>query len=123
MPAAIADRWELLEREEVGREELGREPDGTRRYRLSFDRPILDKATLRFRYRLPVPPGIDELAAREVAIPLISFKEGDGGPAKVGLSLAPENRSRGVGPGWVGSSDDYRAESPGEGPALQFIAG
>jgi hypothetical protein len=123
VPAAIADRWELLEREEVGREELGREPDGTRRYRLSFDRAILDKAILRFRYRLPVPPGPDAAAAREVVIPLISFKEGDTGPAKVALSLAPEVVLDAIGPGWVRSSDDYRAESPGEGPSVQFIEG
>jgi hypothetical protein len=120
VPSAIADRWELLEREEVAREELTQESDGTRRYRLSFDRPVLDKATLRFRYRLSVPAVTDPAAAREMAIPLISFKEGDGGPAKVGLSLAPEIVLESVGPGWVPSLDDYRAESPAEAQNAQF---
>ena len=36
MPAGIADRWELLDKDVVDREELGQEPDGARRFRISF---------------------------------------------------------------------------------------
>ncbi len=120
VPAAITDRWELLDRDEIGREEIGREPDGTRRYRLLFDRPVIDKATLRFRYRLAVAPAPDVPGATEIVIPLISFKEGDGGPAKVELSLAPQVVLEGTSPGWVPSSGDYRADSSDEGATAHF---
>ncbi|HKI17817.1 MAG TPA: hypothetical protein VKA15_08045, partial [Isosphaeraceae bacterium] len=123
VPAAIADRWELLEKERMEREELGREPDGARRYRLSFDRPVLDRTTVRFRYRIPQIPGLEAQSAREVTIPWISLKEGHTGPAKVGLSLAPEIVLEGAGPGWIRSSDDVRIEPVGEGPVIQFVEG
>ena len=87
VPAGIADRWELLDKELADREELGREPDGSRRYRLTFLRPVVDKATLRFRYRLPLVPGLDATTARAITIPLISFKEVPPGPTKVEMSL------------------------------------
>ena len=105
------------------REELGREPDGARRYRLSFYRPVLDRATVRFRFRIPLVPGLEAQSAREVTIPWISLKEGLTGPAKVGLSLAPEIVLKGAGPGWVRSLDDVRAEPVGEGSAIQFVEG
>ena len=117
VPAAIADRWELLEKERVEREELGQEPDGTQRFRLSFDRPVLDSAVLRFRFRIPLvlgpwKPGVHE----EVAIPWISLKEGLTGPAKVGLSLAPETVSERMGPRLDSlASDDVRVEPAGVG--------
>jgi hypothetical protein len=118
---SIAERWDLLERDEVGREELAREPDGTRRYRLSFGRPIVDKATLRFRYRLPMLPVSDNQGAREVVVPLILFMEGDAGPATVGLSLAPDVVLQEIGPGWVSSPDnDQRVDPPSEGPIVYF---
>jgi len=123
VPAAIADRWELLEKERVEREELGQEPDGGKRFRLSFDHPVLDKATLRFRYRLPLVPGLDAKSAREVTIPWVSLKEGLAGPAKVGLSLAPEIVLEEAGAGWVRSLDDVRVEPVGEGSTIQFVEG
>ncbi|MFI5460484.1 MAG: hypothetical protein ACHRXM_34135 [Isosphaerales bacterium] len=123
VPAAIADRWELLEKERMEREELGRESDGARRFRLSFDRPVLDRTTVRFRYRIPLLPGLEARSAREVTIPWISLKEGQSAPAKVGLSLAPEVVLEGAGPGWIRSSDDVRAEPAGEGPVIQFVEG
>jgi len=121
VPAVITDRWELLEKERFDREDLGREPDGARRYRLFFDRPVLDRSTLRFRYRIPLVPGLEAQSAREVTIPWISFKEGLTGPVKVGLSLAPEIVLDQAGPGWIRSPDDVRVEPPGEGPAIQFL--
>ena len=77
------------------REELGREPDGARRYRLSFDRPVLDKATLRFRYRLPLVPGLDATSAREVVDP-VDFIQGRGRRAgESGIVARAGNRSGG----------------------------
>ena len=38
VPAEFADRWELLDRQEVDAFELSREADGSRRYRLAFNR-------------------------------------------------------------------------------------
>jgi hypothetical protein len=120
-PAAIADSWELLDKERIEREELSREPDGTRRIRLSFERPILDRTTLRFRYRIPVTPGLEAAQARKVAIPLISLKEGLAGSTRVALSLAPEIVLEEAAPGWTVSSNDARIEPLGEGPIIQFL--
>ena len=111
VPAAIADRWELQDKQDVHREELSRDSDGARRYRISFDRPVLEQATLRFRSRFPLAPSLEATSAREVAIPWISFNEGHNGAAKLGLSLAPEIVLEGVGPGWV-RADDNRIEPP-----------
>ena len=120
VPAQFADRWELLERQEVERQELGRERDGSRRFRLSFDRPVLDQVTLRFRYRLPLAPALDSSTAREVSIPWITIKEGEAHLARVSLSPAPEIVVDETGPGWVRSSDDLRLEPTAEAPALYF---
>ena len=120
VPASFADRWELVERQDVERQELGPEPDGSRRYRLSFDRPILDQATLRFRYRLTLAPVLDSTTAREVSIPWIKINEGEAGLARVDLSPAPEIVVDESGPGWVRSSDDLRFEPAGEAPVMQF---
>jgi len=120
VPAAIADRWELLDKEIVDREELGKEADGAKRYRLIFSRPVLDKTTLRFRYRLPLVPSLAAKVARDVSIPWISFSEGRAGPTTVGLSLAPEIVLEGTGSAWVRSSEDVLAESIGDGPVIQY---
>ena len=123
VPAGIADRWELLDKELVDREELGRDPDGGRRYRLSFARPVVDRATLRFRYRLPLVPALDATSVREITIPEISFKDVPPGPTKVELSLAPEIVLKGTDKAWVRSSDDARVEPAGEGAVVSFEEG
>jgi hypothetical protein len=122
VPAEICDRWELLEKERFDRAELGREPDSLARFRLSFDRPVLDKATLRFRYRIPLVPALESGNAREIKIPWISLKDGLAGPVRLGLSLAPEIVMQGPGPGWVRSLEDDRVEPGNEGTTIQFVA-
>ena len=99
VPAGIADRWELLEKELVDREELGREPDGARRYRLSFARPVVDKATLRFRYRLPLVPGLDAKTVREITIPEIIVQGRAAGADEGGDVARAGDRSQGDGQG------------------------
>jgi hypothetical protein len=123
VPALIADRWELLEKELVDREELGRDPDGAVRYRLLFARPIAEKATVRFRYRLPLVPGLDAKSMREITIPEISFKNVSPGPTKVEMSLAPEIVLKETDKAWARSSDDVRAEPAGEGALISFEDG
>ncbi len=100
VPAPFADRWELVEHlrgQDVERQqELGREPGRVENsYRLSFDRPVLDQTTLRFRYRLPLAPVLDSGPPRTVSIPWIMIKEGEAGSARVGLTPAPEEMRRG----------------------------
>jgi hypothetical protein len=121
VPALVADQWELVERQAVEREELGREPDGSRRYRLSFSRPVVDQATLRFRYRLALNPVLGSATAREVTIPTISIKDGDALAARTLLELAQEIVAFDFAPGWARSSDDVRIEPAAEGPYIQFI--
>jgi hypothetical protein len=120
VPAEIVDRWELLDKELADREELGREPGGGRRYRLTFARPVVDKLTLRFRYRLNLVSPLDDTTAREVTIPTISLLEVPPGPTKVEMSLAPDIVLKETLKGWIRSSDDARAEPTGEGAILSF---
>ncbi len=123
VPASIADRWELLEKELVDREELGRDPDGAMRYRLSFARPVVDRATVRFRYRLPLVPGLDAKSVREITIPEISFKNVSAGPTKLEMSLTPEIVLKETDKTWPRSSDDVRFELAGEGVLISFEDG
>ena len=121
VPAEIADRWELLDRQEAEIRELGREADGSRRYRLSFDRAVLDQVSVRFRYRLPLLSELETRAAREVTIKRITIEEGQAGAMRVGLELDPEIVVGGTGPGWIRASDDLRAEPASEHLLLQFV--
>jgi hypothetical protein len=120
VPATIADRWELLDKELVDREDVGRDPDGARRYRLTFARPVVEKATLHFRYRLPLVPGLDATNARAISIPEISFRDVSAGPTKVEISLAPEIVLKETDGAWARYSDDFRAEPAGEGAVISF---
>ncbi len=124
VPAGIADRWELVEKELADREDLGRDPDGGRRYRLSFSRPVADKATLRFRYRLPLLPELDAKSVREITIPEISFEDLSPGPTKVEMSLTPEIVLKETDKAWIRTSDDARAEpSSLESAVMSFEEG
>ena len=91
-----------------------------RRYRLTFARPVVDKLTLRFRYRLNLASALDATTVQEVTIPSISFKEVPPGPTKVEMSLAPEIVLKETLKGWIRSSDDARAEPSGEGAIVSF---
>ncbi len=121
VPAEFADRWELLDRQEAEIEELGRAADGSRRYRLSFDRAAVDQASVRFRYRLALASELETTAAREVTITRMTIEEGEAGPVRVGLELDPEIVVGETGPGWIRASDDLRAEPASERPVLQFV--
>ena len=121
VPAEIVDRWELLEKELSDREELSREPGGARRYRLTFVRPVVDKLTLRFRYRLNLASALNATTAQEVTIPSISFKEVPPGPTNVEMSLAPEIVLKETLKGWIRSSEDARTEPSAEGAILSFV--
>jgi hypothetical protein len=121
VPAEIGDPWELVERQEVDKEELGPGPDGSRRFRLSFSRPVVDQSSLRFRYRVPLAPALHSATAREVTVPRITIKEGDAEAARVRLELAPDIIALDFAPGWARSSDDVRIEPFAEGPSAQFI--
>ena len=121
MPAAIADRWELSDKQDTSREDLGRDTDGARRYRISFDRPVVDQVALRFRYRLPLAPGLQASTAREVAIPWISLKEEHTAAAKAGSVARARDRSGGSRPGMGPRADDGRIEPASDGSLLHFV--
>jgi hypothetical protein len=123
VPAAIADRWDLMDKELVDREELGQDADGTRRYLLSFLRPVVDRATVRYRYRVPLVPGLDAKTVREITIPEIAFNKVTPGPTKVELSLAPEIVLNEIDKGWVRAVDEARAEPPGTGAVISYEEG
>jgi len=120
VPAAIAERWELIDKEIAERRELGVDPDGSRRYRLTFERPILDKLALRLRYRLPLVPGLDSKTRREIVLPQITVKEGSPGPTKVGLALATDIALEASNPSWV-RADDLMPAASDKGPAVAFV--
>ncbi len=120
--ATIADGWELLDREIVEREELGRDADGTRHYRLTFDRPVLDKTVLRFRCRQSIAPHLDATAPREVAMPWISFPEAAAGPVRLEVSTAPGILFQGIDPSWIPANDDAQANRGNPSTTLAFTA-
>jgi hypothetical protein len=118
VPPALAGLWQL-DREVVDREELDRAADGSRQFRLQFDRPILDRATLSFRYRLPINPALDASSGREIEIPWISFPEADLSPARIELNPAPGVIYRGGDPSWTRAGG--QAESGGESTRMSFV--
>jgi len=94
--ARVPDRasalWDVSGKETIRREDLGVSAKGIRRYRLTFDRPILDDSTLVFRYRLPLSRGLETTAPSEVSIPWIAIEEGTPGGLTVDLSSDPDVR-------------------------------
>ena len=121
VPAAIADRWDLLDREVVAREELDRRPMARDTTVLSFARPVLDKAVLRFRCHLPIAPHLDATGTREVAMPWISFPEA-AGPVRLELSMAPGILFQGNDPAWISVADDGQANRGNPSSTLAFTA-
>jgi hypothetical protein len=121
VPEMIGDRWELVDKEIALRRELGRDPDGSRRYGLTFDRPVLDKTTLQFRYRLPLFPGLDAREGREITLPWISVAEGSAGTTKVALSLATEISLQSSDPSWLRRFDGSATLAANKGSELTFI--
>ena len=113
VPAAIGDRWELLDKDIVDREERGRDPDGSTRYRLSFLKPVVDRVTIRLRYRLAVSPALEARTAREIMVPWITATGVPAEPMRVNLSLSPEIVLTELDKNWVVAPDD------GESPTAQ----
>ncbi len=121
VPAAIADRWELIDKEIAARQELGVDHDGSRHYRLTFERPVRDKLALRFRYRIPLVPSLDSRNSREIVLPGITFHEGSAGSTKVGLALASEVALVSADPSWVRVSHDVIPQAADKGPVVTFM--
>lgn len=119
VPKDIDDGWELLDREVIDREDLPREADGSRRYRLYFDRPVLDRTTLAFRFRMPISPALDAEKPRELALPWIDFPEAVAGSARVEMATAPGVVLRGGDPQWSRSPSTVAAASPAAGTATE----
>jgi hypothetical protein len=120
VPAAVGNYWESLDHEIVDRQELDRAPDGSRRYRLVFNRPVVDKAALRFHLRLSIAPQLDVAEYRAVAIPWIAFEGVGAGPARLEVSTAPGILFQGNDPAWIRTSHDGQADRNGESAAMAF---
>ena len=123
VPRAIADDWQLLDREVVDREELGRDADGSRHHRLIFDRPVLDRTTLAFRCRLPISPLLDAAGPRELAVPWISFPDAVAGPVRVELTPTPGVVLHAGDPAWTRAAADGRADPGGEFAGPSYTEG
>jgi hypothetical protein len=122
IPPAVVDGWELIERVVVAQEPLAREPDGSRTYRLTLDRPVVDRANLVFRYRLVIRPHLDASGDREVAIPWITFPGAAAGAARIDLATGPGVVFRAADPSWTATSDSL-AGSVRDGAGLSFVEG
>ncbi len=109
-PPEIPARWDLQGAEPAGRELIGREPDGSRRYRLSFARELAGAFRLRFRYRVdfagPPTPGRDS----KLRLAPIRIAEGTSTGRAIRLAAGPGLDVRASGEGWS------PAASPGPGP-------
>jgi hypothetical protein len=123
VPAAIAGRWRLRDREVVDSEELGRDPDGSRRHRLFLDRPVLDGSTLEFQWQLPINQPLGASTDREVEVPWITFPEASEGPTRVELTPKPGVVVRDGDPSWTRATAGGPAESGGESAALSYVEG
>jgi hypothetical protein len=123
IPPAVADGWELVDREVLDQEELPREPGGSRRYRLFLDRPVVDRATLGFRYRLAIRPHLDASDGRELAIPWITFPEAVAGPARIDLTTGAGVVFRGGDSSWTKAAPGGPADSGGGAAGLSFVEG
>ena len=94
------------------------------RYRLHFDRPIPDRATLEFDCQLPIDPILDA-SGREVEVPWITFPEAAEGPTRVELTPklgivfgdADPSWTRAAAAGPAGSGGGAAGRTYVEGPA------
>jgi hypothetical protein len=121
VPTAIVGLWKLRGREVVGQDDLGRGPDGSRRYRLLLDRPVLDRATLEFHWQLPINPALDASTGREVEIPWITFPEAEDGPRRVELTPKLGVVLRAGDPSWTRATAGVPVGSGGEAAELAYV--
>lgn len=68
IPAVLESTWAVEGPMLAGRDLLGTEPDGSRRYRLTFDRDLENNAKLRLRYQLPKQAAPDKGESGSVSI-------------------------------------------------------
>ncbi len=122
VPPAIVGRWKLRDREVVDQDHLGRDPDGALRYRLLFDRPIPDRATLEFEARMPIDPTLDA-TGREVSVPWITFPEAVDGPTRVELTPRLGVVLREPDPSWTRATAADAPASSGGSAGLTYVEG
>ena len=72
-----------------------------RRYRLSFDPPLVDGSTLIFRFRLPMDPSLTAGSEVRRMIPWIEVEDGTPGTTTVELSMDREIRYTVGDPAWI----------------------
>jgi len=101
VPERASALWDVSAKETIRREDLGVSAKGIRRYRLTFDRPIVDGSTLVFRYRLPLGRSLETTAPAEVSIPWIAIEEGTPGNFNIDLSSDPDVRLAVNDPAWT----------------------
>ncbi|MBV8555200.1 MAG: hypothetical protein JO116_06530 [Planctomycetaceae bacterium] len=119
-PAALQDRWEVDEGEVARPEDLGTAPEGRRRFRLRFAKPVADRVRLKFRFRLrPAPPREPEHPV-EVAIPWLRVVEGASAPMRVQVSSDPGIDLDGGGPGWARTDAEGSATAGEAEPIVRY---
>ena len=111
VPERAAALWEVAGAGTIRREDLGVSAKGIRRYRLTFDRPIIDDSILVFRYRLPLSRALETTAPAEVSIPWIAIEEGAPGNLVVDLSSDPDVAINVEDPNWARMDEGAEGDS------------
>ena len=89
---------------------------------MSFDRAVVERATVRFRYRLPLRQGarFHHGAGSDDRQDHDRGRRGRPGESRAWSSIRRLSFSR-TPPGWIRAADDLRSEPAGERPVLQFV--
>ena len=106
VPAKASSRWTVSAKEAITREDLGAAKDGWRRFRLTFDQPIVDASPLSFRYRLPLGRSLDSAAPTSFTIPWIQIEEGTAGDCVFNLTPDPNVKLTTNDPSWSRVQDE-----------------
>ena len=119
VPAKTASSWTLSSKEAIPREDLGAAPDGARRFRLTFDRPIVGTSTLAFRYRLPLGRSLGSAEPTSFPISWIQIEEGTAGDCVFDLTPDPNVKLTMNDPSWS-RAQDADADLPGTASTLRY---
>ena len=122
VPSALVGGWKLRDREVLDRKDQGRAPDGSRRYRLLLDRPILDRVTVEFQCQLPINPALDA-SGREVEVPWITFPDAEETPIRIELTPKLGVVFQDGDPAWTRSRASGPAGAGGEAAELAYVGG
>ena len=106
IPSKASSRWTVSAKEAISRENLGATKDGARRFRLTFDRPIVDASTLAFRFRIPLGRSLESAEPTPFKIPWIQIEEGTAGDSAFDLTPDPDVKLTLNDPSWVRVQDD-----------------